>query len=262
MKLREHYQVNEIFDSIQGEGVLVGTPATFIRLQGCTVGCHWCDSGPLADLPTEQDMMVRYTAAEGNVIARGAIKNELDAFRTRQTNGLTRNTWTKGGERMTVDEIVEQVRRHHVIVTGGEPTMYNLDGLLVPLQENGHYVQLETSGQNDIKGNVNPDWVTWSPKENLDFQGAFSIKEQAKEVKWVLDGNLSLDEHVWPLFEWYVHRRTVTEGEVPYFVLMPEGCPPKEEFVQEAVEWLKGLPRWAVPFWRFGDRLQYRIGAR
>lgn len=37
-------RVNERFFSIQGEGRWVGTPAWFIRLQGCSVGCPWCDS--------------------------------------------------------------------------------------------------------------------------------------------------------------------------------------------------------------------------
>jgi 7-carboxy-7-deazaguanine synthase len=37
-------RISEIFLSLQGEGPSVGTPAHFIRLQGCTVGCHWCDT--------------------------------------------------------------------------------------------------------------------------------------------------------------------------------------------------------------------------
>lgn len=37
-------QVNEQFYSIQGEGHYTGTPAWFVRLQGCEVGCHWCDT--------------------------------------------------------------------------------------------------------------------------------------------------------------------------------------------------------------------------
>lgn len=38
------YRISEIFLSLQGEGPRAGTPAHFIRLQGCDVGCHWCDS--------------------------------------------------------------------------------------------------------------------------------------------------------------------------------------------------------------------------
>ena len=37
-------RVSETFLSIQGEGPSAGTPAHFLRLQGCDVGCAWCDS--------------------------------------------------------------------------------------------------------------------------------------------------------------------------------------------------------------------------
>lgn len=37
--------IAEMFsDTIQGEGVNAGIPATFIRLQGCTLTCVWCDT--------------------------------------------------------------------------------------------------------------------------------------------------------------------------------------------------------------------------
>lgn len=34
--------INEIFSSVQGEGSFTGTPAVFVRLQYCPVGCPWC----------------------------------------------------------------------------------------------------------------------------------------------------------------------------------------------------------------------------
>jgi 7-carboxy-7-deazaguanine synthase len=37
-------RVSEIFLSLQGEGPLAGVPAHFLRLQGCSVGCSWCDT--------------------------------------------------------------------------------------------------------------------------------------------------------------------------------------------------------------------------
>lgn len=39
------YKVNEIFDSIEGEGKRAGELATFIRLTGCNLRCSYCDTG-------------------------------------------------------------------------------------------------------------------------------------------------------------------------------------------------------------------------
>ncbi|MGD9895763.1 MAG: radical SAM protein [Candidatus Methylacidiphilaceae bacterium] len=36
--------VNEIFQSIQGESTFAGEPCVFIRLTGCDLRCHWCDT--------------------------------------------------------------------------------------------------------------------------------------------------------------------------------------------------------------------------
>ncbi|MGO1237116.1 MAG: 7-carboxy-7-deazaguanine synthase QueE, partial [Hafnia alvei] len=38
------YPINELFQTLQGEGFYTGVPAIFIRLQGCPVGCSWCDT--------------------------------------------------------------------------------------------------------------------------------------------------------------------------------------------------------------------------
>ncbi|MEN3040095.1 MAG: 7-carboxy-7-deazaguanine synthase QueE [Bacteroidia bacterium] len=38
------YPIVEHFYTLQGEGFWVGTPAYFIRLGGCDVGCSWCDT--------------------------------------------------------------------------------------------------------------------------------------------------------------------------------------------------------------------------
>lgn len=219
MNLRKTYQVNDIFNSIQGEGVLAGTAATFIRLQGCTVGCLWCDS---------------------------------------------KVTWAHGGDKWQTAAIICAVQRRHVVITGGEPTMYDLDGLIVPLQADKRVVQLETSGQNGLKGMVAPDWITWSPKENLIYDAEYDIKNSANEVKWVVDENLEWDT-VWKQFEWYVERARASSGDlniVPYFVLMPEGCPPEEPLMTRVVNWLGRVPMWAQGFFRYGPRLQYRIGVK
>ena len=42
---KDFLNISEFFcDTIQGEGINIGQPATFLRLQGCTQSCTWCDS--------------------------------------------------------------------------------------------------------------------------------------------------------------------------------------------------------------------------
>ena len=57
----------ESFYTIQGEGFHTGTPAFFIRLGGCDVGCRWCDSkeswNPDRFPPVEIETIVSQAAA-------------------------------------------------------------------------------------------------------------------------------------------------------------------------------------------------------
>jgi 7-carboxy-7-deazaguanine synthase len=40
----ERLRINEIFFSIQGESTRAGCPCVFVRLTGCNLRCHWCDT--------------------------------------------------------------------------------------------------------------------------------------------------------------------------------------------------------------------------
>lgn len=42
--MSQTYPIVEHFYTLQGEGYWAGTPAYFVRLGGCDVGCTWCDT--------------------------------------------------------------------------------------------------------------------------------------------------------------------------------------------------------------------------
>lgn len=84
-KSQPHLNIAECFtDTIQGEGVTSGKPATFLRLQYCTLSCVWCDS----------TSVWKY----GNPYT---IDEVLDL-------------WEEKG-------VVDKLRTQHLILTGGSP---------------------------------------------------------------------------------------------------------------------------------------------
>jgi len=44
LSIEDNLKVNEIFYSIQGESTFSGLPCIFVRLSGCNLNCHWCDT--------------------------------------------------------------------------------------------------------------------------------------------------------------------------------------------------------------------------
>ena len=82
-----------------------------------------------------------------------------------------------------------------VVVTGGEPTIHNLNELCALCSEANLPVHLETSGAFEIKGTF--DWITLSPKEwklplQKNIQSANEIKNRLEQLR-ALDNNIGIN---------------------------------------------------------------------
>ena len=51
-----------------------------------------------------------------------------------------------------------------IVITGGEPLMWDLTYLTIKLKENNYNIHLETSGAYKLTGTF--DWICLSPKKN------------------------------------------------------------------------------------------------
>jgi 7-carboxy-7-deazaguanine synthase len=168
------YPINEMFQTLQGEGVYTGVPAIFIRLQGCPVGCSWCDTKhtwekdqaklqPIAAILTK--------TAENDQWASVTVEAILQLF---SSQGFTAK---------------------HVVITGGEPAIYDLIPLTTALAVAGYSSQIETSGTHPI--NVSSAcWVTVSPKVNM--RGGYDVLPsalaRANEIKHPVARPRDIDE--------------------------------------------------------------------
>ncbi len=66
----------------------------------------------------------------------------------------------------SVEKIVSEAKKYPgklIVITGGEPTLYNLEKLTKTLQSEGFETNIETSGSSPLTGSW--DWICLSPKK-------------------------------------------------------------------------------------------------
>lgn len=87
-----------------------------------------------------------------------------------------------------------QFTAKHVVITGGEPAMYDLRPLATVLEAHGMRLQIETSGTFAIQTSA-ATWVTVSPK--LDMPGGYLVRpdcmQRADEIKYPIAMQKHLD---------------------------------------------------------------------
>ncbi|PKH20005.1 7-carboxy-7-deazaguanine synthase QueE [Enterobacterales bacterium CwR94] len=149
------YPINEMFQTLQGEGVYTGVPAIFIRLQGCPVGCSWCDTKHTWEKRDDRETGL------GDILIKTV---ESDAWGSADAATLVATVRQQGWTAL------------HVVITGGEPALYDLRPLTAELEAQGFTCQIETSGTHDIHCSEKT-WVTVSPKVNM--RGGYDVIAQA-----------------------------------------------------------------------------------
>lgn len=181
----------EQFYSVQGEGFHTGKPAYFIRIGGCDIGCHWCDS---------------------------------------------KLTWNPEFHPLVdIKDIVNKVLRtpaQSIVVTGGEPSLYNLTPLCEQLKRHDIKTYLETAGTNKLTGEW--DWICLSPKKQN--QPLDVYYEKADELKVIIYEEADI--------KWAEETSKFVSSNC-YLFLQPEWSQYKK-MINPIVDYVKNYPKWNI----------------
>lgn len=95
-------RICEIFHSIQGEGLMMGVPTTFVRTVGCNLRCEWCDT--------------QYSMDGGEEMSLDAIMDRI---------GDVKHVCVTGGEPMLQPEMPELLGR---LISAGKQVVLETNG--------------------------------------------------------------------------------------------------------------------------------------
>ncbi|MGI9526311.1 MAG: 7-carboxy-7-deazaguanine synthase QueE [Weeksellaceae bacterium] len=146
-----------------------------------------------------------------------------------------KESWEAGKHPLTdVDTLVNQAAEFskNVILTGGEPLMWNLDYLTAALKAKGCTVHIETSGAYPLSGQI--DWICLSPKKTMLPKD--DVIARANELKCII-----FNKHDFKFAESFADR---VSGECELF-LQPEWSK-RDAMMPEIVEYILNNPRWKV----------------
>ena len=136
---------------------------------------------------------------------------------------------------MTIKEIIEKVtesKTDFVVITGGEPAMYDLRPLVDQLKSLGITIAIETSGCYPLQGDV--DWYCFSPKKfKAPCDEAYL---RANELKVIINHPSDLD---------WANKHAEKVLDSCHLFLQPEWSK-TEKLLPLIISYVKGNLKWKI----------------
>ena len=136
---------------------------------------------------------------------------------------------------LSINELVQAVvdsKCQFCVITGGEPTLYDIQHLIKALQAEQIEVAMETSGTNDLTYPL--DWYCFSPKKfKAPVEQAYQM---ANELKIVI--NHPSD------FEWAEMHASKVNADCVLF--LQTEWDRKERFLPMIIDYIKDNPKWKL----------------
>ena len=136
---------------------------------------------------------------------------------------------------IAIDEMLQRIKESgadKVVVTGGEPAMYDLKPLTDALRENNLLCYIETSGAYTLTGDW--DWICVSPKK---FKAPLpEILLQANELKVIVYNKSDFD---------WGEKKAELINENCLLYLQPEYSV-HEKFLPQIIDYVKTNKRWRI----------------
>ena len=136
---------------------------------------------------------------------------------------------------VSADSIIEKIKTtkaKDIVITGGEPSIYNLDYLCKILHDNGFRTFIETSGAYPWSGYW--EWICLSPKKNMPPKQ--EVYEVANELKVII--------HNMNDFKWAEEHAVIVGSECRLF-LQPEWSR-RETMIPAIVDYVMNNPKWSI----------------
>ena len=230
----------EIFHSLQGEGVSSGRPSVFVRLSGCNLRCHWCDTP--------------YTWNFAGTNYRH--RDDRESAPAKHERSANRVTWP-------VERVGEAVRAfgcRNIVLTGGEPLLQQAAlTSLCELLGLAYHVEIESNGTVKLTEGFSPH----VHQLNLSPKLAHSLNGEPDRKKPQVLADYARDSRAWFKF---VIAQTGDVEEVDALaaaagiaadriLLMPEGV--TSAALRQRMGWL--APLCLARGYRMSDRLHIHL---